>query len=110
MYGRSILNLSLFLGHLLKVYYVINVAIFLYAIDLSNTVKNLFGYSDNQDSRKGRLTVDEAYVDTTYRQEEQTRIRIDRFTGGVMTGALFQDHPIRNTKRKTVNIPIAYDC
>ena len=79
----------------------------LHAIDLSNTVaKNLFGYSDNQDSRKGRLTVDEVYLDTTYRQEEQTRIRIDRFTGGVMTGALFQDHPIRNTKGKQLTFPL----
>lgn len=79
----------------------------LHAIDLSNTVeKNLFGYSNNQDSRKGRLTVDEVYLDTTYKQEEQTRTRIDRFTGGVMTGALFQDHPIRNTKGKQLTFPL----
>ena len=79
----------------------------LYSIDLSNTVaKNLFGYSDNQNSRKGRLTVDEVYLDTTYKQEEQIRTRIDRFTGGVMTGALFQDHPIRNTKGKQLTFPL----
>lgn len=79
----------------------------LHAIDLSNTVeKNLFGYSNNQDSRKGRLMVDEVYLDTTYKQEEQTRTRIDRFTGGVMTGALFQDHPIRNTKGKQLTFPL----
>ena len=68
----------------------------------------LFGYSndDDKDSRKGRVMVDEIYFDKQFNQEEQPRIRVDRFTGGAMNGALFQDHPVRNTKGDAVTFPL----
>ena len=45
------------------------------------TVDMLFGYSDDgsKESRKGRLMVDEVYFDRSFTQEEQPRIRVDRF-------------------------------
>lgn len=69
---------------------------------------NLFGYSNdkNKKSHKGRVFVNEVYFDTAYTQEEQNRIRVDRFTGGVMNGALFADHPLRNTKGETLTFPL----
>jgi len=70
---------------------------------------NLFGYSNDKtkESHKGRVLVNEVYFDTTaYTQEEQHRIRVDRFTGGVMNGALFADHPLRNTKGETLTFPL----
>lgn len=69
---------------------------------------NLFGYSNDKtkDSHKGRFLVNEVYFDTAYTQEEQHRIRVDRFTGGVMNGALFADHPLRNTKGETLTFPL----
>lgn len=71
-------------------------------------VNTLFGYSndDDKDSRKGRVIVDEIYFDKQFNQEEQPRIRVDRFTGGAMNGALFQDHPVRNTKGNAVTFPL----
>ena len=71
-------------------------------------VNTLFGYSndDDKDSRKGRVMVDEIYFDRQFNQEEQPRIRVDRFTGGAMNGALFQDHPVRNTKGDAVTFPL----
>lgn len=71
-------------------------------------VNTLFGYSndDDKDSRKGRVMVDEIYFDKQFNQEEQPRIRVDRFTGGAMNGALFQDHPVRNTKGDAVTFPL----
>ena len=68
----------------------------------------LFGYSNDKTkkSHKGRVLVNEVYFDTAYTQEEQNRIRVDRFTGGVMNGALFADHPLRNTKGKTLTFPL----
>lgn len=71
-------------------------------------VSTLFGYSndDDKDSRKGRVMVDEIYFDKQFNQEEQPRIRVDRFTGGAMNGALFQDHPVRNTKGDAVTFPL----
>lgn len=81
----------------------------LQAIGMNDTLVNtLFGYSndDDKDSRKGRVMVDEIYFDKQFNQEEQPRIRVDRFTGGAMNGALFQDHPVRNTKGDTVTFPL----
>lgn len=71
-------------------------------------VNTLFGYSNNddKDSRKGRVIVDEIYFGKQFNQEEQPRIRVDRFTGGAMNGALFQDHPVRNTKGDAVTFPL----
>jgi len=71
-------------------------------------INNLFGYSNDKtkDSHKGRFLVNEVYFDTAYTQEEQHRIRVDRFTGGVMNGALFADHPLRNTKGETLTFPL----
>ena len=71
-------------------------------------VNTLFGYSndDDKDSRKGRVMVDEIYFDKQFIQEEQPRIRVDCFTGGAMNGALFQDHPVRNTKGDAVTFPL----
>ena len=71
-------------------------------------VDMLFGYSDDRskESRKGRLMVDEVYFDKSFTQEEQPRIRVDRFTGGAMNGALFQDHPVRKGKGKQLAFPL----
>lgn len=68
----------------------------------------LFGYSNDKtkESHKGRVLVNEVYFNTAYTQEEQHRIRIDRFTGGVMNGALFADHPLRNTKGAKLTFPL----
>ncbi len=68
----------------------------------------LFGYSNDKTkkSHKGRVLVNEVYFDTAYTQEEQHRIRVDRFTGGVMNGALFADHPLRNTKGDKLTFPL----
>lgn len=71
-------------------------------------IDNLFGYSNDKTkkSHKGRVLVNEVYFDTAYTQEEQHRIRVDRFTGGVMNGALFADHPLRNTKGGKLTFPL----
>lgn len=68
----------------------------------------LFGFSNDKtkDSHKSRVLVNEVYFDTAYTQEEQHRIRVDRFTGGVMNGALFADHPLRNTKGEKLTFPL----
>lgn len=68
----------------------------------------LFGYSNDKTkkSHKGRVLVNEVYFDRAYTQEEQHRIRVDKFTGGVMNGALFADHPLRNTKGEKLTFPL----
>lgn len=81
----------------------------LHALGRGTAITNeLFGYSNDKtkDSHKGRVLVNEVYFDTAYTQEEQHRIRVDRFTGGVMNGALFADHPLRNTKGEKLTFPL----
>lgn len=61
--------------------------------------QDLFGHvPDREDgakisARASRLRVDEVVLSGESRSE-QTRIRIDRFTGGVQSGALFDEQPI----------------
>lgn len=81
----------------------------LHALGRGTAITNeLFGYSNDKtkDSHKGRVLVNEVYFDIAYTQEEQHRIRVDRFTGGVMNGALFADHPLRNTKGEKLTFPL----
>ena len=81
----------------------------LHALGRGTAITNeLFGYSNDKTkgSHKGRVLVNEVYFDTAYTQEEQHRIRVDRFTGGVMNGALFADHPLRNTKGEKLTFPL----
>lgn len=73
--------------------------------------KKMFGFSekDSKTSHKGRCLVNEIYLDRDQLKHiEQARIRVDRFTGGVMAyeGALFQDHPVRNKGKEPYTFPL----
>ncbi len=63
-------------------------------------LRGLFGWVDSErDSAakpiKGRIRIKEKQIPkNTYREEIQSRIRIDRFTGGVINNALFDSMPI----------------
>lgn len=63
-------------------------------------VQEIFGYDSDyakkQSSKKGkasRLTVQESMIENT-QDLVQTRIAIDRFTGGALDGALFSEQPV----------------
>ena len=66
----------------------------------------LFGDSKKHVSTKGHFFVDEVYLDYKNQQVEQTRIRVDKFTGGAMNHALFTDCPIRGTKNNKLSFPL----
>jgi CRISPR/Cas system CSM-associated protein Csm3 (group 7 of RAMP superfamily) len=56
--------------------------------------------------RKGKITVEETIIDG-YPEEVQTRIKIDRFTGGAMEGALLETKPLFSQKNgKMINLKI----
>ncbi|NLT46642.1 MAG: hypothetical protein GXX80_14205 [Thermotogaceae bacterium] len=68
-------------------------------------IKELFGWVDEEgkDSykSKSRVRVTESYINkNTVHQERQPRIKIDRFTGGVIGGALFETEPIWHKEEK----------
>lgn len=76
--------------------------------EISNDIINeLFGYvcenhsrSDkNLTGKKGKLYIEESQIDNVT-EDVQTRIKIDRFTGGVIEGALFQSKPVWNKDEK----------
>lgn len=58
-------------------------------------INDLFGIvkEDIQKQQKGRLRVEESRLDKV-RKMTQDRIRIDRFTGGTISGALFNSQPV----------------
>lgn len=59
-------------------------------------LKEWMGWVDtgmNSKARKSRLRVEETYLENV-EDMEQMRIRIDRFTGGVISGALFSSAPV----------------
>ena len=63
----------------------------------NDNLKTLFGWADTENKKKtkykSRIIIDESIVEGVI-EKEQARIKIDRFTGGVMAGALFQSKPI----------------
>jgi CRISPR/Cas system CSM-associated protein Csm3 (group 7 of RAMP superfamily) len=66
----------------------------------ADNLKKLFGWApenreDQSGKRKSRFIVEESIIrETETVREQQTRIRIDCFTGGVINGALFNSMPI----------------
>jgi len=62
-------------------------------------ITNLFGTVDKEIKQaiKGRIQVEDTLL-PLYSQEIQTRIKIDRFTGGAIEGALFETQPLFSNK------------
>jgi CRISPR/Cas system CSM-associated protein Csm3 (group 7 of RAMP superfamily) len=58
-------------------------------------IDDLFGYVKEEDGTKakGRIIIEETIL-PDYQSELQTRIKIDRFTGGTIKGALFESMPL----------------
>lgn len=77
------------------------------AINNPDLVKDLMGFVDNEHqiekTRRGKLKVFESDL-SNYSSMIQQRIRIDRFTGGVIKGALFDSAPIWQNEDGTFDI------
>ncbi|MDP2160033.1 MAG: RAMP superfamily CRISPR-associated protein [Flavobacterium sp.] len=75
---------------------------------------SLFGFVDEKkkEARRSRILVEERILDNDIKDkfiaEQQTRIKIDRFTGGTMQGALFDSMPLfrknKTNHDKVINI------
>lgn len=59
---------------------------------------NLMGYSVENESRKSRFIVNEVYFKNGVIEKDQTRNRIDRFTGGTIESALFTNRALYQEK------------
>jgi len=58
-------------------------------------IRNLFGSIKDETKKKGKVRISEIYLNPgNFPAELQTRIKIDRFTGGVIEGALFDSMPV----------------
>jgi CRISPR/Cas system CSM-associated protein Csm3 (group 7 of RAMP superfamily) len=71
-------------------------------------ISDLFGEVDEKKkfAKKGRITVEESVIDG-YPEEVQTRIKIDRFTGGTIESALLETKPLFSKKDgKVINLKI----
>jgi len=72
-----------------------------------NILTKLFGDAgENKDAVKGKIQIDEIILPKFF-TEIQRRIKIDRFTGGTMAGALFDSMPLfTDFKQKIQNVKI----
>ncbi len=68
--------------------------------DSKKIINDLFGIVDTNDKKskpkKGRIMIEEVIL-PAFIAELQTRIKIDRFTGGTINGALFDSMPLFDT-------------
>lgn len=80
-----------------------------------DTINGLFGWADDEEDKSGRkqepikskIKVEESQlIEDSYTEETQYRIRIDRFTGGVINNALFDSTPIWSKKDSETNLVI----
>ncbi len=53
---------------------------------------------------KSRLSVSESFFENDPNQELQTRIKIDRFTGGTIDGALFDSMPLFQNEKNSASV------
>ena len=76
--------------------------------DGAELVKEVFGWADSEgkskDKRKSRIVVEESVIENAD-EKIQYRIKIDRFTGGVIDGALFESKPLWH-KDEIINVKI----
>jgi len=76
-------------------------------------VDGLFGFVDNKNTGqkpvKAKLQIEEREL-PAYVAELQSRIKIDRFTGGTITGALFDSMPLFNSKELAMETDIKKKC
>lgn len=73
--------------------------------EAQENIEELFGHVDEKlhVQKRGRLRVEESYLEQV-EPMNQDRIRIDRFTGGVIGGALFNSQPVWTTGEEAVRI------
>jgi CRISPR/Cas system CSM-associated protein Csm3 (group 7 of RAMP superfamily) len=79
-------------------------------------LKELMGYADDkkdeegkQHKQKSNFYVDEVYMKKGIIEKEQSRNRIDRFTGGTIESALFTTKPIWQEERNEPTVHIHYE-
>jgi CRISPR/Cas system CSM-associated protein Csm3 (group 7 of RAMP superfamily) len=79
-------------------------------------LRKLFGWADTENDKenkekikhKSRVIINESIIENEeVIEKEQTRIKIDRFTGGTISGALFQSKPLwHNNENIRIKIKI----
>ncbi|MEG4271599.1 MULTISPECIES: RAMP superfamily CRISPR-associated protein [unclassified Microcoleus] len=71
----------------------------------STLVKELFGFVEGKEAQSSRLVVREKVIENAT-DLVQTRIAIDRFTGGAYHGALFEEQPIFGGDKTLVTVEL----
>ena len=69
----------------------------------------LMGFSEKKAAQKSRFTVNEVYIGKGVTEQEQTRNRIDRFTGGTIESALFTNKALWQIEPHVPVVKIHYE-
>lgn len=72
-------------------------------------LNDLMGFSAEKNSKKSRFTINEVYFKQGVTEHEQSRNRIDRFTGGTMESALFTNRALWQTVPEAPVLKIHYE-
>lgn len=75
--------------------------------------KELIDKFFGSNERKGLINIEDIYIgekseDTNKSEKVRTRIKIDRFTGGALTGAMIKERPVCIKSPKEINIDLSY--
>ncbi len=74
---------------------------------ISDFVDNLFGTAGKDiDAIKSRVYINESILNSSVKKMIQDRIKIDRWTGGVIGGAKFDSEPVWNTDQDSFEIQL----
>lgn len=73
----------------------------------SELVTDMFGNeaADNQTQKAGKLYFEDVFMDPENEGKSITRIRINKFTGGVIRGGLFQEKPLSAEVQIRIRVP-----
>ncbi|MGG6269699.1 RAMP superfamily CRISPR-associated protein [Leptolyngbya sp. AN03gr2] len=75
-------------------------------------LSSLFGFVDenNKNAESSRLLIHESLIEGKTADLVQSRIAIDRFTGGTLQGALFDEQPLFGTDETFIRLQIELRC
>lgn len=78
--------------------------------DSNPAVRNLFGYSANDDDgKRGNVVLSDIHLTQPAKQKLLNHVAIDRFTGGAMDGALFSEEVVGSKEQFKLEILVKKD-
>jgi CRISPR/Cas system CSM-associated protein Csm3 (group 7 of RAMP superfamily) len=76
----------------------------------TDRLSTLFGNEESQTAQSSRLVIHESLIEGKTAELVQSRVAIDRFTGGSFDGALFHEQALFGTDETSIRVQIELRC